>query len=471
MSRTRILLTQDDPSAVGWLHGLPSVNAAIMTERTPQQMVQSKPRSILSLAGKAWVKDAYLSNLTVGSGGTPAAGMREYTGMVIWRPAAASAAGGALLDAQTQGGYWWLSYVFAGDTMQIANFSSPSPYVQGNAAGFSPSKWMGLPQWHIVMFAMDDNGASGVTRGRCMVWTIHEGVPGGIIHRPWGSWASAGATCPDWSASDVDLPHMAAASAYGDYAFAAMWKNALTEAQLYRRLENPFTPDLAWLVEGATRRDLGPHHLTITRGSAIRYAEGLRWRAKASRARFYDLAAITTPALDHWFPLSTTTADGWLKLQVGGTAPADATLGTGWHVDALAAGQYARMAAGVVRLSSVFSGTAQPSGGPDSSLKDCFRTENKVTVDIPAGTWTVPIPFIASAAGQEGAQAAVCVRLWYSANADGSTPTEITAGATVGTTVTNLQSEAAQVSTVTISLGAVAFTAKYLFVQVALKVV
>ena len=172
---------------------------------------------------------------------------------------------------------------------------------------------------------------------------------------------------------------------------------------------------------------------------------------------------------DHWFPLSTTTADGWLKLQVGGTAPADATLGTGWHVDDLAAGQYARMAAGVVRNKSTFSGTAQPSGGPDSTLKDCWRTENKWTVSEPAGNWIIPLPVIASAAGEEGAQVAVVVRLWHSDNADGSTPTEITSGATVGTTVTALQSEAAQVSAATITLGAVSFTAKYIFLQVALE--
>ena len=185
-----------------------------------------------------------------------------------------------------------------------------------------------------------------------------------------------------------------------------------------------------------------------------------------------SLLLLFPGALDHWFPLATSTTDGlFLELQVGGTAPATSTLTTGWHVDATAAGNYSRMAKGVVRLAGTFSGTAQPSGGPDSTLKDCWRTENKWTVSEPAGDWTIPIPVIASAAGEEGAQVAVVVRLWYSANADGSTPTEITSGATVGTTVTALQSEAAQVSTATIALGAVSFTAKYIFLQVALKVV
>jgi hypothetical protein len=129
------------------------------------------------------------------------------------------------------------------------------------------------------------------------------------------------------------------------------------------------------------------------------------------------------------------------------------------------------MEAGVVRATTAFSGTAQPSGGPDNTLKDCWRSDKKLTVDIPSGTWTIPVPFIASAEGQEGAGCRVRVRLWRSANADGSTPTEITSGASVGSTVTNLQSEAASISTVTVALGALSWTAQYLFLQVALETV
>lgn len=178
---------------------------------------------------------------------------------------------------------------------------------------------------------------------------------------------------------------------------------------------------------------------------------------------------LTAPGADFWFPLSTTTADGWPLLQVGGTAPADATLATGWCVTGLAAGQYARMAGGVKRLASTFSGTAQPSSGPDSALKDCWRSENKLTVTIPAGDWTIPVPLIAESTSAEGANVRVRIRLWSSVNADGSAATELTAGAVVGTSVTTLQSEAASISTATITLGAVSFTAQYLFLQVALE--
>lgn len=175
--------------------------------------------------------------------------------------------------------------------------------------------------------------------------------------------------------------------------------------------------------------------------------------------------------VDYWYLLNSTTPDGWMKLQVGGTAPATTTTGTGWDVTGVAATQYSRLEAGVIRAPGTFSGTAQPSSGPDNTLKDCWRTQNKVTVDIPAGTWTIPVPVIAYSAIWEGATARVRVRLWQSSNADGSSATELTSGAVTGTTVTALQSEASSISTATVSLGAIVFTSKYLFVQIALETV
>jgi hypothetical protein len=176
-------------------------------------------------------------------------------------------------------------------------------------------------------------------------------------------------------------------------------------------------------------------------------------------------------ALDTWYLLCELTADGWMRLQVGGSAPADTTSGTGWEVGGVAVGQYSRLAAGTIRATGTFTGTAQPSSGPDNTLKDCWRTRYRVTVDIPAGTWTIPVPVIASGAAKEGATMRARVRLWQTVNANGSAATELTAGVVVGSTVTNLQSEAASISTASVALGAVAFTDKYLFVQVALETV
>lgn len=181
------------------------------------------------------------------------------------------------------------------------------------------------------------------------------------------------------------------------------------------------------------------------------------------------IAAAVIPT--EWYFLSTATG-GWGELQLGGTPPADGTTVTGWDVAGLAAGQYARMQFGTVRPPSVFSGTAQPSSGPDDTLKDCWRSASPLSGDFAAGTWTIRLPVIATSSATEGANVRVRARIWKSANADGSSATELTAGAVAGTSVSTLQSEAAQTSTVTFSgLAGKTLTNEYLFVQVALETV
>jgi hypothetical protein len=165
-----------------------------------------------------------------------------------------------------------------------------------------------------------------------------------------------------------------------------------------------------------------------------------------------------------WYFLSSAT-DGWGELQEGGTPPADSTIGTGWNVAGVAAGQYSRMAFGSVRGNATFGGTAQPSSGPDNTLKDAWRTPTAITGDFVAGDWQFAVPFIAVEG--EGATLRVRLRFWRSANADASGATEITAGAVVGSTVTDLQDDIPQISSGTVALGAVTLTNEYLFAQVA----
>lgn len=158
------------------------------------------------------------------------------------------------------------------------------------------------------------------------------------------------------------------------------------------------------------------------------------------------------------------------QLQVGGSAPSTATTATGWTVDTVGATNYALMAYASERLSTTFSGTAQPAGNPDNSLGDCFRSTSTLTGDFATGAWTIAVPVIAvsAAAGQDGR---VRVRLWKSSNATGTSPTEITAGAVAGTTVTNLTTGAEQVSTVTTaSITGFSMTNEYLFVQIAWEI-
>ena len=121
-------------------------------------------------------------------------------------------------------------------------------------------------------------------------------------------------------------------------------------------------------------------------------------------------------------------------------------------------------------MSTTFSGTAEPAGNPDNTLGDCFRSTNVMTGDFATGVWTITVPVIAvtGASGQDGR---VRVRLWKSANATDTTPTEITAGAVVGTAVTNLATGAEQTSVATTSsITGFSMTSEYLFVQIAWEI-
>ena len=171
-----------------------------------------------------------------------------------------------------------------------------------------------------------------------------------------------------------------------------------------------------------------------------------------------------------YFRDSAASGSNFGQLQVGGSAPSTATTATGWTVDTVGATNYALMAYASERASSVFSGTAQPAGNPDNSLGDCFRSTSTMSGDFATGVWTIALPVIAvsAAAGQDGR---VRVRLWKSANATGTSPTEITSGAVAGTTVTNLTTGAEQVSTVTTgSITGFSMTNEYLFVQIAWEI-
>lgn len=184
--------------------------------------------------------------------------------------------------------------------------------------------------------------------------------------------------------------------------------------------------------------------------------------------RFRRRGALFLPSLaptTEWFFLDSA-AGGWPILQMGGTAPSPTTTSTGWRVEGLAAGQFARMAYGVVRAASTFTGTAQPSGAPDNTLKDCWRSATPLSGTVAAGDWLPSLPLIAVVG--DGANVRVRFRLWRSTNADGSSATEITSGAIVGSTITALTGTQ-QVSAGSVALPAVTLAKEYLFVQIALE--
>ena len=169
-----------------------------------------------------------------------------------------------------------------------------------------------------------------------------------------------------------------------------------------------------------------------------------------------------------WYPTASA-ASGVAHGALSATAPASSTSATGWTVGTTAADNYARMAFGVERAAATFGATVQPSSGPDNALGDCFRTPAAQTGDYEAGNWTFAFPVRADTLGS-GQDGRVRVRLWRSANADGSGATEITAGAVELTNVTDIATGADSTSSGSVALGAVSLANEYVFVQLAWRV-
>lgn len=151
------------------------------------------------------------------------------------------------------------------------------------------------------------------------------------------------------------------------------------------------------------------------------------------------------------------------------TQPGASTSTTGWVCGKIAAGRYSRMTYNTERASSTFATTAQPSGAPLGSAEDCWRISTITTGDFSTGTWYSSLSCIAVSNG--GAMdGRARFRLWRSANADGTSGTEITAGTMVGTTVTNLATTVAQSSSASTRVVAFSLTDEYLFMQCAWEI-
>jgi len=182
----------------------------------------------------------------------------------------------------------------------------------------------------------------------------------------------------------------------------------------------------------------------------------------------------TAPSPLDWYFLNSTTVDGWPELQLGGTPPATTTTSTGWTVTGVLSNYMSRMEYGVKRLPGTFGVTTQPSGIPDNSLKDAWRTASPSTGTISASDWTFQIPLIASTSGTEGASVRVRLRVWFGASADGSDAYETATfgNPAIGSTVTVLQSETQQISIVTITgVPELTLSNEYVFIQAACEVI
>lgn len=169
------------------------------------------------------------------------------------------------------------------------------------------------------------------------------------------------------------------------------------------------------------------------------------------------------PALNYYLTNSVD-AQNWCALSE--SAQSAATTGSGWTVGT-GATLHSELESGVERASSTFVGTTPPDGTLDATLGDALRTPSPKTGSFVSGNWTVNVGVIAVSNG--GAQdGRIRFRLLRSANADGSSATEITAGQIQCGLVTNLATSAEQVSgTTTFNPGAFSLNNEYLFIQVA----
>jgi len=151
-----------------------------------------------------------------------------------------------------------------------------------------------------------------------------------------------------------------------------------------------------------------------------------------------------------------------LSLQDGGTAPTAAITTTGWIVARLTATNHSAMLAGTERASNTFA-AADAIGSFAASA--CWRSESPMNGNFANTNWSLAfrVRAVTSATAQTGA---VKVRLWRSANADGSGAVQLTSAVLTGTTTAALSTSASGTSTVTWAPGAiVTLSNEYLWVQ------
>lgn len=148
------------------------------------------------------------------------------------------------------------------------------------------------------------------------------------------------------------------------------------------------------------------------------------------------------------------------------TNPGASTTGTGWTVGKIASGNFSALLYGTERATGTFSTTDYlVTTHPNPGSGDSWRSENTMNGVFANANWvfTFPVRAVTAANAQRGR---IKVRVWKSVNADGSSPTELTAATQTGTTITAISTSADNNSVVTWSPGGtVTLTAEYLFIQ------
>lgn len=167
-----------------------------------------------------------------------------------------------------------------------------------------------------------------------------------------------------------------------------------------------------------------------------------------------------------WYSLnSKVTGQSWLDLQDGGSAITVAVSSSGWTNGTAVTSRYAKLAALTVQPSTAFGTTALPTAPLDAVNGDAFRTA-LLNGHFATGTWQLDMWLFGSTSN---GQVRIDVRLFRSANADGSAATEVTSAAQIGSTANVIGGQS--VSVVRWVQPAFTLSNEYLFIQVACETV
>jgi hypothetical protein len=138
---------------------------------------------------------------------------------------------------------------------------------------------------------------------------------------------------------------------------------------------------------------------------------------------------------------------------------------TGW-IAGNATGNHSPLNSQVEQALATFTATTDPDGTIDTTTGDCFRSANTYTGSFASANWEVR--FAARATTATGCSGRIRCRLLRSANANGSSATEITSGQqTAGTSISSLQTGTTQTTVATFNPGAFSVTNEYIFIQLA----
>lgn len=282
--------------------------------------------------------------------------------------------------------------------------------------------------------------------GRTYRWAFRWGASGGAVYVDEASVLTTGDSLGTDGSQSIKLAgpnsfNSSDSTASVEILYSAVWDEYLAEVDLLAASDDPTTLFASGDAEVTGDVALAP----IVAAGTI---------------------AVADPSINLYLTSAVSVGSNFGALQVGGSAPATAPTTTGWQVGATPANKYAAMAFGTKRSTAAWGDTALPNGAPNPSLGDAWRSD-VLTKDVAAGEWSFALPLIADTI--EGASLRARVRVWKST--DESSWTEITESTVILSTVTNLQDDAAQISSGAVELPSFSLSSERLYIQVAAETV